>query len=56
MEQSYGATNAIDNNWRTKSISVYGGDWRAGTWMTVNLGGVYCVETVEVWYYLQLPR
>ena len=54
-EKAYGAWNAIDGSWRTKSMSQYS-DWREGTWVTVNLGGVFCVDHVEIWYFQRLAR
>jgi len=53
----YGPHHVIDGNWRTKTMTVqdYDGEYEHGTWVTVSLGGVYCVETVEVWHYMNIP-
>ena len=56
MDHRYGPQNAIDNNWYSKTMTDYSGDWKQGTWITVSLGDIYCVQSVEGWYFMQLPQ
>lgn len=57
MPKKYGAHKVIDNNFKTQTITEYlASDWEAGTWVTVHLGAEFCVETVEIWYFLDLPK
>lgn len=52
----YKANHAIDNNWRSKVITTYGGDAEVGTWLRLDLGEEFCVEYVEIWHYLDISQ